>query len=124
MLDRGGVKEQKEQNKTSRDLEETICVELAKGERQYNDRECMDYEREYLPLHLFMNSRVGYQTPILKDRGCGVGAGDHKSEEKDNTEITVDKFERRGRSVDNQHRKEERKATHSHFGSECSRGLR
>ena len=87
MLDRGGVREQKEQSKTTKDLKETICVELAKGERPYSDRECMDYEREYLPLHMFMNSRVGYQTPILKDWGCGAGAGDRKSEDKDSTEL-------------------------------------
>ena len=55
MLDRGGEKEQIEQEKTTRDFNETICVELAEGERQYSDQECMDYELEYLPLHLFMN---------------------------------------------------------------------
>ena len=78
MLDRGGEKEQIEQAKTTRDIKKTICVELAEGERQYSDQECMDYELEYLPLHLFMNSRVGY---------CGAGAGDRKSEDQDSTEI-------------------------------------
>ena len=96
MLDRGGVKEQKEQRQTTRDLDETICVELAKGERQYSDQECMDYELEYLPLHLFMNSRVGYQTPILKDWGCGAGAGDRKSEDMDSIELQPSTSSRNG----------------------------
>ena len=53
-------------------------TELTEGERPYSDQECMDYELEYIPLHQFMNSRVGY---------CGAGAGDRKSEDQDSTEI-------------------------------------
>ena len=92
MLDRGGEKEQIEQEKTTRDFNETICVELAKGERQYSDQECKDYELEYLPLHLFMNSRVGYR---------GAGAGDRKSEDPDSTEIqpSTSYKDREGRST-------------------------
>ena len=68
---------------TTKDLEERNCVELEKGERPYSDQECLEYEREYLPLHVFMNSRVGYQTPILKDRVCGAEAGDRRIEERE-----------------------------------------
>ena len=63
MLDgraRGGEKEQKEQSVTIEDLHKTVFVDLAIGETPYSDRECLEYEREYLPLRVFANSYVGY----------------------------------------------------------------
>ena len=83
MLDRGGEKEQREQSMTTEDLDGTIFVELATGERQYSDRECLEYEREYFPLHVFVNSCVESQTPILEDCVREAGAGDRSLEERE-----------------------------------------
>ena len=77
MLDRGGEKEQKEQSVTTEDLHKTVFVDLAIGERQCSDRECLEYEREYFPLHVFANSYVGCQTLIFEDRVRGACAWDH-----------------------------------------------
>ena len=54
-----GGNEQKEQHQTTKDLSKTIFVDLASGEKHCSDRECLEYEREYFPLHVFMNSCVG-----------------------------------------------------------------
>ena len=80
MLDgkaRGGEKEQKEQSVTTEDLHKTIFVDLAIEETPYSDHECLEYEREYLPLHVFANSYVGYQTLIFEDRVRHACAWDH-----------------------------------------------
>ena len=74
---RGGEKEQKEQSVTTEDLQKTVFVDLAIGETPYSDRECLEYEREYLPLHVFANSYVGYQTLIFEDRVRHACAWDH-----------------------------------------------
>ena len=80
MLDggaRGGEKEQKEQSVTTADLRKTVFVDLAIGETPYSDRECLEYEREYLPVHVFANSYVGNQTLISEDRVRHACAWDH-----------------------------------------------
>ena len=80
MLDgraRGGEKEQKEQSVTTEDLHKTIFVDLAIEETPYSDHECLEYEREYLPLHVFANSYVGNQTLIFEDRVRHACAWDH-----------------------------------------------
>ena len=77
MLDRGGEQEQKEQNQTTKDISKRIYVDLASGERHCSDRECLKYEREYFPLHVFANSYVGYQTLIFEDRVRHACAWDH-----------------------------------------------
>ena len=48
-------------------------MSIAVGERHCSDRECLEYEREYLPLHVFANSYVGCMTLISEDcvrKGC------------------------------------------------------
>ena len=77
MLDRGGVPEQTEQNTTTEDLNITVYASLASGERHCSDRECLEYEREYLPLHVFANSYVGCNTLISEDRVRKVCVRDH-----------------------------------------------
>ena len=74
---RGGEKEQKEQSVTTEDLHKTIFVDLAIEETPYSDHECLEYEREYLPLHVFANSYVGNQTLIFEDRVRHACAWDH-----------------------------------------------
>ena len=44
-------------------------MSLAIGERHWSDRECLEYEREYRPLHAMADSFVGCQTLILEKRG-------------------------------------------------------
>ena len=80
MLDgraRGGEKEQKEQSVTTEDLHKTVFVDLAIEETPYSDQECLEYEREYLPLHVFANSYVGNRTLIFEDRVHHACARDH-----------------------------------------------
>ena len=72
-----GERNKKEQSVTTEDLHKTIFVDLAIGETPYSDRECLEYEREYLPLHVFANSYVGYQTLIFEDSVRHACAWDH-----------------------------------------------
>ena len=69
-----------------------VHVSLAIGERHCSDRECLEYEREYLPLHLFAHSYVGCQTLIPGDSVCGACVWDHSlgntSREVDNQRFT------------------------------------
>ena len=59
MLDRGGEREQTEQNQAIKYLSKIIYVDLASGDTHCSDCECLEYEPEYIPLHMFMNSCVG-----------------------------------------------------------------
>ena len=77
MLDRGGEHEQREQNRTTKELGQTIYIDLAHGERHYSDCECSRYEREYLPLQFFLNSCEGSQIRLPVEPVCGAGAWNH-----------------------------------------------
>ena len=94
MLDRGGVPEQKEQNTATEDLNKTDYVSLASGERHCSDRECLEYEREYLLLHVFANSYVGCKTLISEDRVRKVCVRDHSLHEFEREEESQREEER------------------------------
>ena len=56
MLDRGGVSGKREQSHNTKELGDTIYIDLAPEEKHYSEDECLDYEREYFPLQCFKNS--------------------------------------------------------------------